>query len=106
MCSEHYCSTEARSSWYLELVCTQLIHTDLTLILTELNWLGNGGQNIREEEVRKKTHKGHKVENIDTRGDGVKWEMTLSDSRTHSWSRRSVVIQVCGFTCKDKKSRH
>lgn len=36
--SEHYCSTEARSSWYLEGVCTQLPHTDLTLILTGLAW--------------------------------------------------------------------
>lgn len=48
VCSEHYCSTEARSS------CIELLHTDLTLILTGLNWLANGGQYIREEEVRKK----------------------------------------------------
>lgn len=53
VCSEHYCSTEARSSWYLERVCTQIFHTDLTLILTGLNWLGNAGQHIRGGEKKK-----------------------------------------------------
>lgn len=68
VCSEHYCSTEARSSWYLEWVCTQLLHTDLTLILTGLNWLGNAGQHIRDREVRGKKIKGQKRGKWDKRG--------------------------------------
>lgn len=92
--SKHYCSTEARSSWYFECVCTQLPCTDQTIILTALNC---NCEEMGRWECRTKKKKGK----LDKTGEEAQWHWDMI-TVTHSWSRLSVIIQIRGSTCKSK----